>query len=178
MPEFDDLVSDINGAVVIVTVAVGDDRAGCLVGFHSQCSIHPPLHAVWMSSLNRTSQLVTQARFVAVHLLGETERDLAELFGGTTSDTVDKFAEVEWDRGPGDVPLLRRCPNRFVLEVARLLETGGDHRCVVGSPVDAERTRHTEPLRLAEVIGIDAGHPPDEIIERPPPRAIRNRSDV
>ena len=163
MRGFDDLVTDINGAVVIVTTAVGDDRAGCLVGFHSQCSIHPPLYAVWMSILNRTSQLVTEAGFVAVHLLDDSEHDLAELFGGSTGDNVDKFSEVQWDRGPGDVPLLRRCPNRFVLEVARLLETDGDHRCVIGAPVAAEHAGDTDPLRLADVIGIDAGHPPDEV---------------
>ena len=31
--------------MVVVTTAQGDERAGCLVGFHAQSSIEPPRYA-------------------------------------------------------------------------------------------------------------------------------------
>ena len=41
---FDDLIAAMDGAMVVVTTAAGDDVGGCLVGFHAQCSIEPPVH--------------------------------------------------------------------------------------------------------------------------------------
>ncbi len=36
------LVTEIDYPMFIVTAAAGGRRAGCLVGFTTQCSIHPP----------------------------------------------------------------------------------------------------------------------------------------
>lgn len=171
MATFDDLVSDMDGAMVIVTTEHGGERAGCLVGFHGQCSIHPPMYAVWLSNLNRTSEVASAATHLAVHVLSRRDHPIAELFGGETGDEVDKFAECTWTAGPGGVPLLDDCPNRFVVERVTLLDAGGDHRCVVGRPVDAQRVAAVEPLRLAGVLDIDAGHPPDEQLDPPSSRA-------
>jgi flavin reductase (DIM6/NTAB) family NADH-FMN oxidoreductase RutF len=66
----------------IVTAVAGRQRAGCLVGFATQTSIHPPR--------------------MLVHL--------TELFGGETGDDVDKFARTEWDEGPRGLPIVRGCP--------------------------------------------------------------------
>jgi len=51
---FDTIVGELETPAYVVTAADGDDRAGCLVGFASQCSIEPPLFVVWLSKLNRT----------------------------------------------------------------------------------------------------------------------------
>ena len=113
--------------------------------------------------LNRTTRLAIEATHVAVHLLDVHDRHLAELFGGETGDGTDKFAGLRWTPGPGDAPLLEGCPNRFVLEIDHVLDTEGDHVCVVGRPVTADDAGPMHPLRLGDVIDIRAGHPPDEI---------------
>src|SRR4051812_45302563 len=107
---FDDLVAAFDGALVVVTTAAGDERAGCVVGFHCQSSIDPPHYAVWLSKANRTYRVALLADHLAVHALGQGDRDVAELFGGETGDEVDKFSRCEWSPGPDGVPLLTRLP--------------------------------------------------------------------
>src|SRR5688572_30127357 len=111
---FGELVASTDPAMVVVTVAADGEVDGCLVGFHSQCSIDPPRHAVWLSVANRTYALAQRATHLAVHRLGSGDRDVAELFGGVTGDDVDKLARCAWESGPSGVPLLERCRARFV----------------------------------------------------------------
>jgi flavin reductase (DIM6/NTAB) family NADH-FMN oxidoreductase RutF len=142
--------------MVLVTTAAGDERDGCIVGFHGQCSIEPRRHAVWLSVANRTNELARRARHVAVHLLGGDDHDLAELFGGRTGDEVDKLAQCEWEPGPYGVPLLARCPARFV---GRIVErVSGDHDLFVLDLVEAVAGAPEPPLRLSAVTDIDPGH--------------------
>jgi flavin reductase (DIM6/NTAB) family NADH-FMN oxidoreductase RutF len=156
---FDDLVAALDGAVVVVTVAVGADRDGCLVGFHSQSSIDPPHYAVWLSRANRTWRLAERADHLAVHLLTRDQHPLAARFGGVTGDQVDKLEGVAWEAGPGGVPLLEACPNRVVGRILGRHDTGGDHVVLVLEPIDAACAPPVEPLRLRDVADIEAGHP-------------------
>jgi flavin reductase (DIM6/NTAB) family NADH-FMN oxidoreductase RutF len=90
--------------------------------------------------------------------------DLAELFGGTTDDEGgDKLARCEWTEGPGGVPLLDGCPERFVGRRVEWIDTDADHSCVVLEPIAAWAGEHpTARLRLADASDIDAGHDADE----------------
>lgn len=156
---FDELVATMDPAMVVVTVAADDERDGCLVGFHAQCSIAPPRYAVWLSVANRTHELAQRARYLAIHLLGPADHDLAELFGSETGDDVDKLAACAWAPGPGGVPLLTRCPARFV---GRVVESGagtGDHDLFVVDVIEAGAEGGPDaPLRLSTVADIDPGH--------------------
>lgn len=156
---FDELVATMDGAMVVVTAAAGDERDGCLVGFHSQCSIEPRRYAVWLSKANRTHDIAQQSHHLAVHLLGCDDRDLAELFGGQTGDEVDKLARCEWEAGPGGAPLLARCPARFVGRVVESASGVGDHDFFVLDLVEASAAAlPSAPLRLSAVTDIDPGH--------------------
>jgi flavin reductase (DIM6/NTAB) family NADH-FMN oxidoreductase RutF len=156
---FDELVAAMDGAMVVVTAAAADERDGCLVGFHVQCSIEPRRHAVWLSKANRTHDIAERSDHLAVHLLGRDDHDLAELFGGRSGDDVDKLAQCEWEPGPGGVPLLARCPARFVGRVVERVPDLGDHDLFVLEPVDAALpVAPAAPLRLSAVTDIDPGH--------------------
>jgi flavin reductase (DIM6/NTAB) family NADH-FMN oxidoreductase RutF len=145
--------------MVVVTAAVGDERDGCLVGFHSQASIEPRRYAVWLSKANRTSTLALHSRSLAVHVLAEDQHELAELFGGETGDEVDKLARVAWEPGPDGVPLLTDCPNRFVGRVIESAEGTGDHVLWILDPTEAQAVDPPPPLRLRAVTDIEPGHP-------------------
>lgn len=161
--EVDDAVSALMVAVddplVVVTTAANDERSGCVVGFQSQCGIEPIRFAVWLSKANHTYGVALFATHLALHLLNDGDHDLAELFGGPTGDDIDKFAAVDWTNGPGDVPVLVRCPNRVVLQRTALWDDGGDHVCFIGTPVDARCDDDVRPLRMSAVRDIVAGHP-------------------
>lgn len=159
---FDELVAAMDGAMVIVTAAAGEERDGCLVGFHSQCSIEPRRYAVWLSVANRTTEIAQCTEHLAVHLLGRGDQDLAELFGGQTGDEVDKLSRCEWEPGPGGVPLLTRCPARFVGRIMERASGTSDHDLFVVDVADAAAGAPAVPLRLSAVSDIHPGHEPTE----------------
>ena len=105
---FEAIMSDVDPPSYVVTAADGDDRAGCLVGFATQCSIDPPRFGVWLSKLNRTYRVAQTSTTLVVHLLRDGDGDLAGRFGGETGDEVDKFAGIDWSPGPEGCPVIER----------------------------------------------------------------------
>jgi flavin reductase (DIM6/NTAB) family NADH-FMN oxidoreductase RutF len=160
--QFADLMAKLDQSMVIVTTLAGDDHAGCLVGFHSQSSIDPPRYVVWISQANHTHEVAQRASVFAVHLVPSDRRDLAELFGGVTSDELDKLERCAWSPGPDGVPLLNGCPDRFVGRRVEWLDADGDHGGIVLEPTVVHTDGEGPWLRLADVVDIDAGHAPDD----------------
>ena len=154
---FNALVSELDYPMFVVTTAARDERAGCLVGFATQCSIDPPRFLVCISKQNRTYRIARDAGVVAVHFLPADAEDLAELFGGRTGDDVDKFAQCEWSEGPGGVPLLERCLNRFVGKVLQRTDAG-DHVAFVLEPVAADKGHPGKQFPFHRAKRIEAGH--------------------
>jgi flavin reductase (DIM6/NTAB) family NADH-FMN oxidoreductase RutF len=130
------LVADLDYPMFIVTVADGRERAGCLVGFATQCSIDPPRFLVCLSDKNRTYRVAQQAGRLVVHLVPEDADDLAELFGSRTGDDVDKFARCDWSPGPGGTPVLERCGNWFAADIVDRF-AAGDHMAFLLRPTEA-----------------------------------------
>lgn len=159
---FSSLVSSMEPAMVVVTTAADGERSGCLVGFHVQCGIDPPRYAVWVSKANHTYGVLLRATHLAVHVLERSDREMAVRFGTETGDDTDKFEGLEVTDGPGGVPLLAACPNRFVLRRTVLVDDGGDHMLVGGEAVEATHTGLSDPLRLADVDDLTPGHDAEE----------------
>ena len=142
--------------MLIVTTAAGGERAGCLVGFATQCSIDPPRFLVCVSDKNRTHRVLARgARTAVVHVVPDDAGELVELFGGETGDDADKFARCRWSEGPDGVPVLDECESWFA---GRIVETVplGDHCGRVLEPFDGRagyrgaafpfsRAKHVEP---------------------------------
>jgi flavin reductase (DIM6/NTAB) family NADH-FMN oxidoreductase RutF len=155
---FNELMGELDYPMFIVTVAREGERAGCLVGFATQCSIHPPRFLACISKLNHTYRLAREASLLAVHFVPADAAPLAELFGGETGDEVDKFARCEWRPGPDGVPLLDACENWFVGTVVERLDAG-DHVGFVLEPVVAERRAGDGQFTFHRAKRIEAGHP-------------------
>jgi flavin reductase (DIM6/NTAB) family NADH-FMN oxidoreductase RutF len=155
---FNSLVGDLDYPMFIVTTSVDGERAGCLVGFATQTSIHPSRFLVCLSHLNRTYRLGRGAEYLAVHWVPADAGDLADLFGGQTGDEIDKFAHCAWHEGPGGVPIVERCPNWFVGRVVRRVDAG-DHEGFLLEPVAAHRGAAAGEFTFHRAKGIEAGHP-------------------
>jgi flavin reductase (DIM6/NTAB) family NADH-FMN oxidoreductase RutF len=154
---FDALMGSLDERVFIVTARHGETRAGCLVGFGTQVSIDPQRFLACLSDKNHTYRVAARgADRLAVHLVPPGRRELAELFGGRTGDEVDKFARCAWSEGPGGVPLLDDCPDRFVGNVLGHRPLG-DHVGFLLAPVVAQY-RGAGSLRLDQALDIDPGH--------------------
>jgi flavin reductase (DIM6/NTAB) family NADH-FMN oxidoreductase RutF len=164
----------LNTPLVVVTAASRDERAGCVVGFHTQCSIDPVRYALWLSKANHTYRVALFSTSLAVHFLGESDHDLAALFGGETGDDVDKFERCSWQSGPDEVPLLDGCPNRMILRRVSTTDDGSDHVCIVGEVVEVTADAGFVPLRLSDAEDIEAGH---EARARPVPHNLTADGD-
>jgi flavin reductase (DIM6/NTAB) family NADH-FMN oxidoreductase RutF len=154
---FSALTGALDPPMFIVTVHVRGERDGCLVGFATQASIDPPRFLACLSERNRTYRLARDADRMAVHVVPDEALDLAELFGGSTGDEVDKLARCEWAEGPGGLPILAHCPSWFVGVVLDRRPLG-DH---VGFLLEPEAVSSTPPasaLGLARAKRIDPGH--------------------
>jgi flavin reductase (DIM6/NTAB) family NADH-FMN oxidoreductase RutF len=154
---FQKLVAQLDYPMFIATVAAGGERAGCLIGFATQCSVHPPRFLAGISDKNRTYRVAQGARAMGIHLVPESATELAELFGGETGDEVDKFARCEWREGPEGVPLLDAAPNRFVGRVLERVEFG-DHLGFVLEPIHADWDEESGQLGFHRAKRIEPGH--------------------
>ncbi|GAA3290597.1 flavin reductase family protein [Streptomyces cinereospinus] len=161
MADMDVFTDRLDPDMCVVTAAADGSRAGCLVGFASQCSLRPVRFAVWLSEANRTFRVARAAEFLAVHLLSREQLGLAELFGGRTGDDgVDKFRDVRRRHGHGGAVVLEDAEAWFVGRIVGHVG-GGDHAGFVLDPVEwGAREGSGRPLlRLGDVCGIEPGHP-------------------
>jgi flavin reductase (DIM6/NTAB) family NADH-FMN oxidoreductase RutF len=156
---FSELVSQLDYSMLVVTTALDGQQAGCLVGFASQVSIHPPRFLVCISDKNRTFRVAEQAEVLAVHFVPEEARELAELFGGETGDEVDKFERCQWREGPAGVPIVAALENWFAGRVLERLEFG-DHRGFLLEPIDGAVGRGESTLTFHRAKRIEPGHEP------------------
>ncbi|WP_179166694.1 flavin reductase family protein [Streptomyces sp. CB03238] len=160
MSELDAFSDLLDCPMYVVTAAAGDERAGCLVGFASQCSIRPPRFAVWLSTANRTYRVARHATHLGVHLLHREQAALARLFGGETGDETDKFRQVTWEPRHGGVPVLADACVWFVGRVHSRVD-GGDHVGFLLDPVETSPPVRGRPplVILSDVADLSPGHP-------------------
>jgi flavin reductase (DIM6/NTAB) family NADH-FMN oxidoreductase RutF len=140
----------------VVTTAVNEQRSGCLIGFATQCSIHPPRFLACLSKKNHTYQLALRAAVLAVHRVEQDRKQLAELFGGETGDQIDKFALVRWHAVDG-VPVLDECACWFTGTILRRIDLG-DHMGFLLQPLDTQPGVGANQLTFQQARDIEAGH--------------------
>ena len=151
------LTATLDYPMFVVTAAADGRRAGCLVGFATQCSIEPARFLVCLSRKNHTCRVASEAELLAVHLLGHDQRALAELFGTQTGDDTDKLARCPWSQGPSGTPLLDDCPNRLLGRIVDRFDAG-DHLAFLLDVVDAWSTGAGPLLTFQSVRDLDPGH--------------------
>jgi flavin reductase (DIM6/NTAB) family NADH-FMN oxidoreductase RutF len=156
---FEAIMDGLDYPMLIVTADAGTGPAGCLVGFASQCSIHPPRCLVCLSDKNRTERVASEADVLGVHFLAAHHLELATAFGGETTDEHDTFVRRRWHPGPFNAPILDEC-GRWL--VGRILERRplGDHVGFLLEPVAAHDTGVEPALVFSEVKDLRPGHRP------------------
>ena len=155
---FEKLVAQLNYPMFVVTTAADGVSAGCLVGFASQTSIHPPRFLVGLSKRNHTFRVAGGATHLAVHVFDREHLDVVELFGGQTGDEIDKFERCSWHRGPADLPVLDEAAAWFA---GRILDrfTLGDHVGHLLEPVDGSAPHDLQRwVSFGDVRDLQPGH--------------------
>jgi flavin reductase (DIM6/NTAB) family NADH-FMN oxidoreductase RutF len=118
-------------SVAVVTVA-GDPPVGFTVTSFTSVSLRPPLVSFCLAQSSSSWPTVADAEHVAVHLLGEDQRDVAQTFA---TSGIDRFAAHSgWRHGPHGVPLLRE-PVAWLLCRVTQRVLAGDHAIVLAEPL-------------------------------------------
>jgi flavin reductase (DIM6/NTAB) family NADH-FMN oxidoreductase RutF len=156
---FNEATGELDYSMLIVTTAADGQQAGCLVGFATQCSVDPPRFLVCLSKNNRTLRVAEGSEALLVHFPGADQVPLAELFGGTTGDDLDKFARCNWHEGPLGLPLLDDCPRWFAGRIVEKLPLG-DHVGFVLAPFAAASGGDDSTFMFHRGKQIDPGHLP------------------
>ena len=156
---FEELMAQLEYSMFVVTAAAGDERAGCLLGFSTQVSIHPGRFLVCISVKNRTYRVARRASQLVVHFVPADQGELAELFGGETGDEVDKFAQVDWKPGPGGAPIVTALENWFAGEIIERFDFG-DHHGFLLEPIAGQSGRGEAPFTFHRAKRIEPGHEP------------------
>lgn len=144
--------------MVIVTVASGGERDGCLVGYHSPVSISPRRYMVCLSGENRTYDLAIRADTLVVHHVETHQAGLARLFGEETGYEIDKFDRCEWERGPDGVPRLTDVETWWAGRIIDRIDLG-DHTGFVLEPFVVEVGDELDPLDSSQAAAFDPGNP-------------------
>jgi flavin reductase (DIM6/NTAB) family NADH-FMN oxidoreductase RutF len=144
--------------IYVVCIEHDGQKAGCVAGFVTQCSIDPVRFLVCVSKANHTYQVAEGASAMSLHLLGSGQHDLALLFGHLTGDSADKFARVDWKPGQTGVPILQRCAAWIEGEIL-IRHDVGDHVAFLLSPVSGGAGSEAGELTVAQTRDIEAGHP-------------------
>ncbi len=155
---FSRLVATLDYPLYVVTTAVQNEPTGCLIGFATQCSIHPPRFLACISKKNHTLALACQASTLAVHIVENKDHYIAQLFGGETGDVVDKFARIRWHYAHG-VPILDDCERWFAGTVVEQIDLG-DHVGFLLDPLDTEQGASSTQLSFQQARDIEPGHKP------------------
>lgn len=107
---------------------------------------------------NHTLPLARRATLLAVHVIEEKNKNIAELFGGETGDEVDKFARLSWHLAHG-VPILDACQRWFAGSILEQIDFG-DHVGFLLEPIDTEQNAASEQLTFQGARDIEPGHKP------------------
>lgn len=135
------LGSFTTGVTVVTTRGTENNDIGLTANSFNSVSLEPPM-ILW--SLGRNALSLPQfkaAEYFAVHILSQDQEAISGQFA---KRGVDKFAGVDIERGPNDIPLLKHCAARFVCKTAHQYE-GGDHIIFVGEVIEFS---HWERLPL------------------------------
>jgi 3-hydroxy-9,10-secoandrosta-1,3,5(10)-triene-9,17-dione monooxygenase reductase component len=110
-----------------VTIVTARSHAGTLCGVtansFSSLSIDPPL-VLW--SLGRSASsfpVFEQSSHCTIHVLNETQELLARRFA---TSGIDRFAGLDFEVGPGGVPVIGEVAARFDCRIVNR-NWGGDH---------------------------------------------------
>ena len=156
---FEELVAGLDYPMFVVTTVADGERAGCLVGFATQCSIDPQRYLICISKMNHTYRVARSAEALVVHFLDERDLPVAQLFGANTSDEIDKFIRVDWREGPYGAPVLREVRGWAAGRILDRVDLG-DHAGFVIEPTHAEvvRQESAKQLGFQSVQDLEPGH--------------------
>ncbi|MHA7223959.1 flavin reductase family protein [Arthrobacter sp. RHLT1-20] len=129
------------GVAVVTSVDPQGKPVGMAVNSFTSVSLDPPLVLFCPAKGSSTWSSIREAGSFAVNILGAHQTDVMRSFARSGAD---KFVDVPYSAGRGDVPLLDGVA-AYLLCTTESVHEAGDHEIVVGRVVDTRRSQ-VDPL--------------------------------
>jgi flavin reductase (DIM6/NTAB) family NADH-FMN oxidoreductase RutF len=130
------------GVTIVTTRALDGTLVGLTANSFNSVSLTPPL-VLWSLGLKSGAlQTFLQAKHYAIHVLSVEQQALAERFA---SKSEDRFAELDFKNGHGDVPIIPGCAAVFEC-TSRSQYHEGDHVILVGEVIACQHDATRSPL--------------------------------
>ncbi len=136
---FRDALGRFATGVAFITAAPDGEPAGLIVNTLTSVSLEPPLVSFCPSRSSLTWTRMRRAGRFGVNVLAREHEQFAV---GATPAGANRFADLDWQPGPGGMPLLSDALATLECEIVAEHPTG-DHWIVVGR-VD---TLHIAPIK-------------------------------
>jgi 3-hydroxy-9,10-secoandrosta-1,3,5(10)-triene-9,17-dione monooxygenase reductase component len=139
---FRDALGRFATGVAFVTAAPDGEPAGLIVNSLTSVSLEPPLVSFSPSRSSLTWCRMRRARRFAVNVLGSQHEQFARR---ATPSGADRFAGLDWELGPGGVPLITDALASLECEIVAE-HPAGDHWIVVGRVDSLRMSPIKDPL--------------------------------
>ena len=114
--------------VTVVTTMDGKSPMGFTANSFSSVSLDPPLLLICLASNSSNYDIFTKSEGFAVNILAEEQIEISNTFARPSDD---RFAAVDWQRGPKGSPVLAGVCAWFDCSMEQVIEAG-DHVIMIG----------------------------------------------
>lgn len=134
-----------SGVTVITTCKPDGTPKGMTASAFSSVSLDPPLVLTCIGKKLYTHQLVAEAGFFAVNILGQEHIEWGKRFAGMYPEIEDRFADIAHTTAVTGAPILPNVSGWVDCKLHASYD-GGDHTIFVGQVLAAAGTDSSSPL--------------------------------
>lgn len=142
--DFKSVLGRFPTGVTIVTTCDGERPAGVTINAFASVSLDPPLVMVSIDRRSHLHDLVSQAGFFTVNILGAQQRELSRRFAGQSGERNERFRLTPYHEGVTGAPILDEAIAHVECRLFAVYP-GGDHSIFLGQ-VEALGATSGEPL--------------------------------
>ena len=133
-----------------VTSRYGDDMNAMVANWISQVSFDPRLVAIGLQKSSYTHGIIEKGGVFAINIFRAEDEDAMMPFTKSRSKNPDKMKDARYSISPETgCPVLAGAAAYIEFKVSHVVDIGGDHDIVVGTPVGAEVLK---PAEVSEIM--------------------------
>ena len=132
--------------VTVMTARRGNELVGVTASSFNTVSLEPPLILWSIDKAAFSADIFINSDYFTVNVLNESQTDISNKFA---SKGADKFSDVDFENGLGNVPLLNDCIANFQCEVWNVHD-GGDHYIIIGEVKKYDYSENLKPLVFSQ----------------------------
>ncbi len=145
----------MTGVTIVTTLDADGNPCGFTANSFTSVSLEPPLILVNLARAAFGCPVFTTARGFAVNILASNQRELSNLFARAGED---KFAGVDWGRGPAGSPIIDGVVAWFDCRLYQQVDAG-DHVILIGEVAHYQYNTHS-PLGFCRGAYVSSGLSP------------------